>query len=237
MGLELVTYISDFNTSWPLSTDKRRQGDDHLRAIKLGTKNTFPNLTGAMTLTQAFLNSLPATLVANFQPVGSIIMWDIAHAAVPTGWNLCDGSVVIGYGTVPDMRDRFIVAAGSDYTNQSTGGADSRTTSDNGAHDHGAVTGGHVLITAEIPSHTHDTLTVGISGADNGNGGPPYYVETSPTENLGPHALPDVAISATGGGGAHTHSITAAVDHNHTVDVRPRYYAAVFIVKVSGYTP
>lgn len=43
MGLESATYINDLTTTNPVSTDKRKQGDDHLRLIKTVLKNTFPN--------------------------------------------------------------------------------------------------------------------------------------------------------------------------------------------------
>jgi microcystin-dependent protein len=43
MGLEAGTYINDLTPTNPLSTDKRKQGDDHLRLIKSILKLTFPN--------------------------------------------------------------------------------------------------------------------------------------------------------------------------------------------------
>lgn len=43
MGLEAGTYVNDFNTANPQSTDQRKQGDDHLRLIKTFLKATFPN--------------------------------------------------------------------------------------------------------------------------------------------------------------------------------------------------
>lgn len=43
MGLEAATYVNDLTATNPLSTDKRKQGDDHLRLIKSVLKATFPN--------------------------------------------------------------------------------------------------------------------------------------------------------------------------------------------------
>lgn len=43
MALETGTYISNLTTTNPVTTDKRHQGDDHLRLIKTVVKNTFPD--------------------------------------------------------------------------------------------------------------------------------------------------------------------------------------------------
>lgn len=56
MGVENGTYISDFNPLWPLSDDYEDEGDNHLRLIKLWIQDTFPNITGAMTVTHTELN-------------------------------------------------------------------------------------------------------------------------------------------------------------------------------------
>lgn len=58
MGLETATYISDLDETWPLGGDNPNKGDDHLRVIKEVIKNTFPNINGAMTLTDEELNAL-----------------------------------------------------------------------------------------------------------------------------------------------------------------------------------
>jgi hypothetical protein len=54
-------------------------------------------------------------------PLGGIIMWYGNTSNVPDGWRLCDGGATNGY-TTPDLRDRFVVGAGSSYTPGSTGG-------------------------------------------------------------------------------------------------------------------
>jgi len=70
-------------------------------------------------------------------PSGLITMWSGSIGSIPSGWNLCDGS----NGT-PNLLDRFIVAAGSSYAVNGTGGATTAT-----------------LVTANMPNHTH-TATV-----------------------------------------------------------------------------
>jgi hypothetical protein len=49
---------------------------------------------------------------------GMIILWSGSIASIPSGFALCDGTS----GT-PDLRDRFIVGAGSTYAVDATGGS------------------------------------------------------------------------------------------------------------------
>ena len=65
MALENGTYVNSLVPANPASTDGLAQADDHIRLIKSTIKNTFPNLTGAVTATQADLNnttSIPSSL-------------------------------------------------------------------------------------------------------------------------------------------------------------------------------
>ena len=57
MGLESATFINGLVDTNPTSSDNANQGDNHLRLIKTVLKNTFPNLTGAVTATQSQLNT------------------------------------------------------------------------------------------------------------------------------------------------------------------------------------
>lgn len=63
MALENLTgpnvFISNLVRTNPAVDDPVSQGDDHLRGIKNVTLNSFPNITGAVTLTQAQLNEVP----------------------------------------------------------------------------------------------------------------------------------------------------------------------------------
>ena len=51
-------------------------------------------------------------------PKGGIILWSGTVANIPAGWALCNGQ----NGT-PNLQDRFVVGAGSDYAVNVTGGA------------------------------------------------------------------------------------------------------------------
>lgn len=57
-GLETGTYISDLVATNPLSSDLASTSDDHLRLIKSTIKNTFPNISNAVTSSHTELNLL-----------------------------------------------------------------------------------------------------------------------------------------------------------------------------------
>ena len=125
MAIETASYLSDLNISNPPGSDPVGQADDHIRLLKSVLKSTFPNLTGAVTSTQLQLNY-------GVVPTGAIIMWSGATTSIPSGWALCNGQTASksdgsGSVTVPDLRDRFIVGAGTTYAVGATGGATSNT--------------------------------------------------------------------------------------------------------------
>jgi hypothetical protein len=72
---------------------------------------------------------------------GMIILWSGSIASIPSGFALCDGTS----GT-PDLRDRFIVGAGSTYAVDATGGSADATLP---THTHTATS------TVTDPGHNH----------------------------------------------------------------------------------
>lgn len=57
MSLESATYINQLNVLNPTGTDMVSTADDHIKLIKSTLKNTFPNITGPVNISQAQLNS------------------------------------------------------------------------------------------------------------------------------------------------------------------------------------
>ena len=76
---------------------------------------TAPTAAGGTNNTQIATTAFVQT---NGFPSGGIVMWSGSIASIPSGWLLCNGSS----GT-PDLRDRFIVGAGSTYAVAATGGS------------------------------------------------------------------------------------------------------------------
>jgi hypothetical protein len=177
-------------------------------------------------------------------PAGLIAMWSGAENAVPAGWRLCDGS----NGT-PNLRDKFIVAAGPTRPVGSIGGADSVTvsTAAAGAHAHGGTTAGHAITEAQMPNHQHGGSTdiqghhdhdAPIPGQTGGSGGAFPIFHNSPvfqgfrTSAEGAHAH-GIATDFRGGNQAHLHGIfnDGAHTHNITLQTPPAYYSLAFIMK------
>jgi len=106
---------------------------------------------------------------------GMIILWSGAANAIPSGWVLCNGS-----NSTPDLRDRFVVGAGSGYSVGATGGAASVT-----------------LTVNQIPAHTHThtkaTHPSGSGPEQNQSGGPEDRTNFGDTGTTG----------STGGGQSH----------------------------------
>lgn len=161
---------------------------------------------------------------------GMVIQWFGAAIDCPDGWSICDGT-----GGTPDMRDRFVVGAGSSYAVGNTGGSAtaSGSTAAAGGHDHGAATGGHVLTEDEMPSHVHTGANFTGSVKDNGEVGP--YIETANAESYAASA-PSFAFSAAGGDEAHAHTITAEGNHTHSLAAVPTLppYKALYFIMFTG---
>lgn len=154
-------------------------------------------------------------------PIGGIILWSGAIADIPTGWSLCNGLE----GT-PDLRDRFIVGAGSSYPVDSTGGAVSKTTSSNGDHDHGSSS----LIASSAGSHNHSSGSLANTTA---SGSVPQGGGANNAVGSHSHTI----TGSTGSNGSHVHNISGDTDnngdHDHSVNVLPPYYSLAYIMRTS----
>ncbi|MPM50906.1 hypothetical protein SDC9_97652 [bioreactor metagenome] len=143
-------------------------------------------------------------------PAGCILLWSGAATAIPSGWALCNGES----GT-PNLRDRFIVGAGSTYAVGATGGASSVT-----------------LTTDQIPSHTHSNT---IGSESNHTHGVTAGIGTSSSGSASwaGDSQSGTKTVTSGKGSAHTHTITkASAGGGGSHENRPPYYAMCYIMKL-----
>ncbi len=143
-----------------------------------------------------------AFVANNSIPSGCIVMWSGSVASIPAGWYLCNGS-----NSTPDLRNRFIVGAGSTYAVGATGGsADAIVVS----HTHTATDSGH----------THSVAVPATAGADGGGGaivdGTPAGATTVVNVTSGSTSA-SISVSTTGSSGTNANL--------------PPYYALAYIMK------
>jgi hypothetical protein len=161
---------------------------------------TAPTAASGTNTTQV---ATTAFVITNGVPAGGIILWSGSTLSVPLGFQLCDGT----NGT-PDLRNRFVVGAGSTYAVNATGGnADAIVV----AHSHTA--------TVTDPGHTHITDFTNNAGVDFdyiGQGG--RYVDNAGFATNSSTTGISVVNSATG---------VSGTDAN-----LPPYYALAYIMKL-----
>ena len=137
-------------------------------------------------------------------PSGVILLWSGSIGSIPSGYVLCNGS----NGT-PDLRDRFVVGAGSTYAVNATGGsADAIVVS----HTHTATS----VVTD--PGHSH----TGNSGTNDSSPGDFFDIATNSVATL------TTNTNTTGITVATTNASTGTSGTNANL---PPYYALCYIMK------
>lgn len=157
-----------------------------------------------------------AFVLVNGVPSGGIIIWSGSVAAIPSGWYLCNGA----NGT-PDLRNRFVVGAGSTYAVGATGGsADAVVVS----HTHGVSDPTHAHSVYD-PGHSHP-FSAFIPGSGYGAGlvgANPYIAGTSSSTSV---SVTGIGIYAAATGISIQSAGSSATNAN-----LPPYYALAYIMK------
>jgi hypothetical protein len=182
--------------------------------------NQIDNITQSVSQTAALVPDI------NSFPAGGIIMWSGAISAIPSGWNICDGT----NGT-PNLRDRFIVGAGSTYAVGATGGSANATLV---SHTHTA--------TVSDPGHSHGVSDPGHSHGINywlgGNPGVNGQALCGADQVLygGFNALPSTLGASTGisvNGASTGISVSNSTQGSSATNANlPPYYALAYIMKL-----
>lgn len=113
MALESATYVSDLVTTNPIGgSDKKSQGDDHLRLIKSVLQATFPDASRAFTFGAWMeMNSNVLAKTANYSQVagdkGKLISYDCSGGAVTLS--------LLAAATAADGFVQFVIKDSSAY--------------------------------------------------------------------------------------------------------------------------
>ena len=172
MALENGTYVNSLVPANPASTDGLAQADDHILLIKSTIKNTFPNITGPVTSTQAELDaSLPAGHVS--------YLADLVNTGVTsTEYDYLDGvtsniqtqidSIVAGSSNIPQSNIDYLALITGAGVSSTQFGYLSSTTSDIQAQ-FTSVTGAATALASRVT--TLESSTAGdITGVAAGSG-------------------------------------------------------------------
>jgi len=170
-------------------------------AVTLGTYDNIYGIVG-----------IQAESTGTTIPTGMISLWYGAIGSVPTGWYLCDGS----NGT-PDLRDRFIVGAGSTYAVAATGGSTDAIVV---THNHTATSTSTSTVTD--PGHTHT-----IPRTENVTGSGPNAIEDGPV--VGSYTVPSNTTGITVATSTSTTTANAGVSGTNAN--LPPYYALAYVMK------
>ena len=159
-----------------------------------------PTASSGTSTTQVATTAFVATAVAAAFPSGGIIIWSGSAASIPSGWYLCNGS-----NSTPDLRDKFVVGAGSTYAVADTGGSANAIVV---SHTHTA--------TVTDPGHAHSYSAFIDGSLGHGGGATTNDAPVSQTTGSNTTGV-TVGISTTG---------SSATNAN-----LPPYYALCYIMK------
>lgn len=148
-------------------------------------------------------------------PRGVITMWSGSISAIPIGWVICNG----GNGT-PDLRNKFVIGAGSSYAVGGTGGATTVTLTIANLPPHN-----HTGTTSSEGSHAH-TVYIAVDAV--GTGDRISGADTSGSDE----GISTKSAGTTDTQGAHTHTFTTnTVGSGTAFSILPPYYALAYIMK------
>lgn len=180
-------------------------------ALPAGSGGTGVNAAGTAGNVLTSNGSAWISSGAAYVPSGGIIMWSGSIASIPAGWYLCDG-----LNSTPDLRDRFVVGAGTTYAVAATGGSPNAIVV---AHDH-MFSG----TTAAVGNHQHNVFATA--------GAPVKFNLFDDGRLTGDSGTIDMGLTASAGGHDHTYSGTTASNGSSATNANlPPYYALAYIMK------
>ena len=182
-------------------------------------------------------------------PVGTIVAY--GGNTAPTGWQICNGGAasssalqtLLGQTNVPDLRDRFIIGAGSSYSRHSAAGSKDAVLV---SHSHTINNHTHTFTTSSDGNHYHnfpgdDQLTnantvAGWGSVSDAN----FNYDAVSNYNSSTGQLWRTTNPKSASGNNHAHSGTTGNPSDRNTDSHgtsatnanlPPYYALIYIIK------
>jgi microcystin-dependent protein len=137
-------------------------------------------------------------------------MWSGSIGSIPSGWFLCNG-----LNGTPDLRDRFVVGAGSTYAVGATGGSANAV----------VVSHTHTFAGNALGSHSH---TMNFNQTSKSNNATPFML-SSPIN--GENFQGTLTLSTTSVSAGTPSGTISTVGSSGTNANLPPYYALAFIMK------
>jgi len=137
---------------------------------------------------------------------GMIILWYGDTSNIPGGFVLCDGQ-----NSTPDLRDRFIIGAGNNFSAGNTGGSNSITLSE-----------------ANLPSHRHFVVSNSLGGQNRTGSNVSANNQVAKGTGAG-NLYESYNLASTGSGASAGRS--SSVGSGSAFDNKPLYHALCYIMK------
>jgi hypothetical protein len=156
---------------------------------------------------QGNINTLSASVSAmSFFPKGTILMYDgtsWTDNVTLKGWYKCEGQTVDGYGTLPNLKNRFVIGYDASTPARTTGGSNTiEKTID--------------IATANLPAHSHSLKNEDISITGGSHGHTLKNEDISITGGSHGHSFKNESIATDNNSAGHTHTFTTG-DPNKTL--------------------
>ena len=187
---QFITFVGSSSGNNPIRVDA---GIKYNPSTNRLTAGSFAGDGSALTGVESFVT-------------GMIILWYGDTSNVPTGFVLCDGS-----NSTPDLRDRFVIGAGNNFSAGSTGGNNSLT-----------------LTEANLPSHRHFVVSNDLGGQNRTNSNVSANNQVRKGTGAG-NLYESYNLASTGSDAASGRS--SAVGSGTAIDNKPLYRALCYIMK------
>jgi len=175
---------------------------------------TYDNLYG-------IIGTIPTVTPASL-PAGCILLWSGSIGSIPAGFALCNG-----LNGTPDLRDRFVVGAGSTYAVNASGGSANAIVvshTHTGTTNNTSLTGGFSFTDNDVTSiKVRVSSATGVFAANNQTAS---FMDSATIPSV--QTLPgEVLMDA-----SHTHTFTTDSTGNSATNANlPPYYALCYIMK------